>query len=583
MAVCVGVALPLLLVVAGAALGALPMTPEVVLEPDLFLTVLLPPLIYAAAQNVPFVDFRRSIQVIVLLAVVLVVLSALAVGGLVHLASPSVPLALAIRLGAVVAPPDAVASTAIARRMGLPKRDVTILEGEALVNDATALVLLSIASAAAVSGASTAAGQVALQLLLSILAALIVGVAVGFAAVKLRKLVHDAVLDTAISLVTPFAAFLGAEAMHGSGIVAVVVAGLAVGNLGLFAIPVEGRRSEASNWASFAHLLENGAFLYPGYRLPDVIADVERTEGRFLATLGLALLVVAVLVIVRMAFMPVLILSIKARARSMRRQHERETTRFAKAKAYFAEVEDERVLSRLRQFGRRLRRRSADLTAENDQSIAWRDGLVLGWAGMRGVVTVMAVETLSALDESSRRLVLVAGIVAVATLLAQGLTLAPIARAPGLRDEASASLDDEVRELQLLLVDRARAAAEAAAAHDGSPRRRWPQCTSAPRVDQPAPHRRPSGRATATRSPSPRRGSSASTSTRSSRRCAASVRSASARARRSGRCSAFSSASSSPIASSWRTPASSRPSNRMRTLGGRAMAPSRRCSPPRSL
>src|SRR5690242_14517058 len=138
----IGVAAPLALTVVGVGLGAIPALPHFVIHPDLVLTVILPPLLYAAARQVPFVDFRRNIRVIIFLALGLVVVSAVLVGAAVWLLW-GVPIALAIALGAVVAPPDAVAATSLGKRLGLPPRIVTILEGEGLVNDATALVLLA--------------------------------------------------------------------------------------------------------------------------------------------------------------------------------------------------------------------------------------------------------------------------------------------------------------------------------------------------------------------------------------------------------------------------------------------------------
>lgn len=361
---------------------------------------------------------------------------------------PAVPLALAIALGAVVAPPDAVAATAIAKRIGLPKRVVTILEGEALVNDATALVILSLAAGLATSGGTTSAGEVAGSLAWSIAVAAIVGYLVGTLGVKLRTHLDDHVLDVAIAAV-PLGAFLGAEALHGSGIVSVVVAGLVVGNAGMFRIPAERRQAESANWASFSHLIENGAFLYLGYRLPTILAETDAEPGGVWGPIGIGLAVILLLLAVRMAFMPLLVVTIRSRARSLRRVQERETERFRKAKAYFTEAaeRDERFLSSMRSFGGRLRRREADITAEDDQGISWRDGLVVGWSGMRGVVTVMAVETVPRIDGTWGGLVLVAYVVAVGTLLLHGLTLGPLARAMGLRDEPSTALDDEVNEV----------------------------------------------------------------------------------------------------------------------------------------
>lgn len=216
-------AAPLPLVVVGAALSAIPSTPLIQVNPHVILGVVLPPLLYAAALQMPFVDFRRNLRVITSLAVVLVALSAAAAGLVVHAALPAVPLALAFAVGAVVAPPDAVAAISLGKRLGLPRRVVTILEGEGLVNDATALVL-----------------------------------------------------DVAIALVVPFVAFLLAEEVHASGIVAVVAAGLTLGNRAPGRVPAARRRAEEANWATFSMVVENGVFLLKGYPLPPAVREVAR-------------------------------------------------------------------------------------------------------------------------------------------------------------------------------------------------------------------------------------------------------------------------------------------------------------------
>ena len=175
----IGVAAPLALTVVGVGVGAIPVVPHFDIEPEIVLTVILPPLLYAAARQVPFVDFRRNLRVIGFLAIVLVVLSAVLVGVLVHLIW-AIPLALAIALGAVVAPPDAVAATSLGKRLGLPPRIVTILEGEGLVNDATALVLLStMLSIVSVTEQSPDGWMIALTFLWSIVGAVIIGGILG--------------------------------------------------------------------------------------------------------------------------------------------------------------------------------------------------------------------------------------------------------------------------------------------------------------------------------------------------------------------------------------------------------------------
>jgi monovalent cation/hydrogen antiporter len=485
----IGVAAPLALTVVGIGVGAIPAVPHFEIEPDLVLTVILPPLLYAAARQVPLVDFRRNLRVITFLAVVLVVVSAVLVGVAVHLIwALTVPLALAIALGAVVAPPDAVAATSIGKRLGLPPRIVTILEGEGLVNDATALVLLStMLTIADVSAASPSGGMIVLTFAWAVVGALIIGAALGAITVHLRKRITDSVLDMAVSLVVPFVAFLLGELVHSSGVVAVVVAGIIVGNQGPYRIRASFRLAEAGTWRAVTLIVENAVFLFMGFQLWPIVGAVAE-EGELPGTLAVAGLVIVLLVGVRFASMPLLLWTIRRRYRkraaqadSMNQRFENVTeedfqqraanfrqlgikqsplrsfTRGVRASLHIvtkkdqaerdriaglmaeleknpppAEPVDERTRARFTQsfqnFRRRLDQQNNDLTAERDQALSWRDGVILGLSGMRGVVTVAAVQTISADEQMRESLVLIAFAVAIVTLVVQGLLLPPVVR-----------------------------------------------------------------------------------------------------------------------------------------------------------
>lgn len=458
----IGVAAPLLLTVVGIALGFVPGASEIVVDPEIILTVVLPPLLYAAALQVPFVDFRRNIRVIALLAVVLVVVSALVVGGIVAWMWPAVGLALAIALGAVVAPPDAVAATSLGKRLGLPPRIVTILEGEGLVNDATALVLLSTAVGIAVDagdgGAAVELGDVVGTFAWAVVGAIVLGLVVGVLAVAVRSRIHDIVLDTALSIVVPFVAFLAAEQVGASGVVAVVAAGIVVGNAGPGRIGARERQSERTSWQTFTMVIEHAVFLYMGLRLRPVVDAVESAEQSLWEVVGVGLLVTAVLIVLRFATMPLLLLSIRVRARRLERQQERGARRMRRADERFATVDDDRVAGRLELFRRRLESQANDVTAERDQALSWRDGTVLGWAGMRGVVTVAAVQTLPHDHPYYAALVLVAFVVAIVSLLAQGLTLPALIRALRLRGDSTVEERIELLELTRRCADAGSAA-----------------------------------------------------------------------------------------------------------------------------
>ncbi|CAN5413278.1 hypothetical protein BH09ACT1_BH09ACT1_09230 [soil metagenome] len=521
----IGVAAPLALTLVGVVVGAIPAVPHFEIEPGIVLTVILPPLLYAAARQVPFVDFRRNLRVIGFLAIVLVVVSAVLVGVLVHLLWVTVPLALAIALGAVVAPPDAVAATSLGKRLGLPPRIVTILEGEGLVNDATALVLLSTMLAIVTTTTQSPNGwMIALTFFWAVIGAVIIGGILGAVAVALRRRVTDPVLDAAISLVIPFVAYLAGEFAHSSGVVAVVVAGIIVGNQGAYSIRASFRLAESGTWRIVTLLVENGVFLLMGFQLWPIVSEVANGD-ELLGTLGVAGLVILLLVGIRFAAMPPLLWTIRRRYRKRAARADETKGRFDDVTeedfqrraasfrqlgikqsplksfsrgvrasvgivtkkdraardhiiAQLAELEknpplvpvelDERTRARFSQtfqnFRKRLDLQNNDLTAERDQSLGWRDGVILGLSGMRGVVTVAAVQTIP--DDAGlplrESLILVAFGVAIVTLVVQGLLLPPVVRRLRPVDDEPGSERTEVYELRKLMKDAGDSAVAAA-------------------------------------------------------------------------------------------------------------------------
>jgi hypothetical protein len=224
----VGVAVPIALVVVGIVASYLPFVPNLDVDPHLILTVVLPPILYSAAVNVHATDFRRNVKAIGGLSVLLVVISAIAVGFLLHWLIPDLGLAAAIALAAVVSPPDAVAAISIGKRLGLPPRLVTVLEGEGLINDATALVMLR--SAVAATAGVVSLWDVLGDFAFAVLAGLVIGLLAGLLTVWIRAKLDEPVLTTAISFTVPFLAFVPAEEIHASGVLAVVVAGLVTGH-----------------------------------------------------------------------------------------------------------------------------------------------------------------------------------------------------------------------------------------------------------------------------------------------------------------------------------------------------------------
>ncbi|MBX7445551.1 MULTISPECIES: Na+/H+ antiporter [unclassified Arthrobacter] len=379
----VNVPVPLLLVLAGVAGSFLPFIPPVDLNPELVLVGLLPPLLYAAAFRTSLFDFSSNRRSIGLLSVGYVVFGTLAVGLVVWWIFPEIPLAAAFALGAVVAPPDAVAATAIARRVGMPRRIVNILEGESLVNDATALVCLR-AAVAAIAG-SVSVLDVAGGFALAAGGGLVVGLAAAYLLTEIRKRVSNVAINTSTSLMAPFVAFLPAEAIHASGVLAVVVTGLVMGTKAPAMPNGAARQSARSNWDTVQFLLENSVFLLIGLQVRTIVESVQDDSlGVGRVWLGCAAILLAVLVLRPAWVFP--------------------TT----------------YLPRLIPAVRR-----------KDPAPPWQFPAIVSWAGMRGVVTLAAVLTLPDDLEHRNVLVLAAMVVVAGTLVLQGLTLPGLVRVLG--------------------------------------------------------------------------------------------------------------------------------------------------------
>lgn len=374
------ISVPLVLVLIGVAGSFLPFVPDIELNPEVVLVGLLPPLLYAAALRTSLFDFGSNRRAIGLLSVGYVIFGTVSVGFVVWWLFPEIPLAAAMALGAVLAPPDAVAATAIARKVGMPRRIVTILEGESLVNDATALICLR-AAIAAISGAVSVAG-IAGDFLLAVGGGLVVGIAAAYVLTMLRKRIRNVAINTSTSLVAPLVAYLPAEAIHASGVLAVVVTGLIMGTKAPSMPNGAARLSQRSNWNTVQFLLENSVFLLIGLQVRSIVEGVQDDSlgaGRIWA--GCAVILLAVLVlrpvwVFPATYLPRLIPSVQRK----------------------------------------------------DPAPPWQFPAIVSWAGMRGVVTLAAVLVLPEDLEHRSVLILAALVVVGGTLALQGFTLPALVR-----------------------------------------------------------------------------------------------------------------------------------------------------------
>ncbi|BCB78713.1 Na+/H+ antiporter [Phytohabitans flavus] len=376
-----GLLAPIVLVIAGLGLSFLPFAPEVHLEPEMVLIGILPPLLYVAAIEMSVPAFRFNLRPILLLAIGLVIFTAFAVGTVLHLLLPAVPYALCVALGAVVAPPDAVAATAVARRIGLPRRLVTILEGESLVNDATALVLLRV-SVSAATGAAVGFMDVTVDVALAAGGGILIGGAAALVIAYLHRRIKEPLVDTALSLLTPFVIVLPAEAVHASGVVAVVVAGLYIGHRMPTLMSAASRLQTDGFWRIARFLLEGMVFLLVGLQLREIVRDLDTP---WTEVVWVTAAVVLTLLVARFAWV-------------------------------FPATYAARLVPKMRQ---------------RDPSPTLSMPTVISWAGMRGVVTLAAALALPETSEVAypRELfVWLAFAVIVVTLVLQGATLPWVAR-----------------------------------------------------------------------------------------------------------------------------------------------------------
>jgi CPA1 family monovalent cation:H+ antiporter len=290
-----GIPDPIIFALGGLALALMPGIPPIALPPSLVLVVFLPSLIFAAAQDTSWAEMRREAWPILLLAVGLVLATMASVAVVAHALAPELTWAAAFTLGAIVAPPDAVAAKAIADALRLPRRLVTILGGEGLVNDATALIAFQIASAAAVAGTAFAFTPTALQVVYAPVSSVAIGLAVGWIGRRILTLVGDPAVENTITLLLPYGAFLSAEGMHGSGVLAVLALALYLSRFNVLIASSTSRLQGRVLWEMIDFLLTGLSFVLVGLQLRTSAAGLLARPGALLlATAAVCLTVIVV-------------------------------------------------------------------------------------------------------------------------------------------------------------------------------------------------------------------------------------------------------------------------------------------------
>ena len=388
---------PILLVLGGLVVALLPIHHHVELEPELVLLVFLPPLIYDASLDASAEDLRKQWRPVLLLAVGLVLATMSAVAIVIHSMVSEVGWAVAFALGAIVSPPDSVAATQIAGKLGLPRRLVTILSGEGLMNDATALT--SYAAAVAAVGTHFTAGDLVGRFVFAVVIGTAIGIVVGWLGARLLRLTDTPVIENTLLLVLPFAAYLPADKIDASGVLAVVAAGLYFQRYGSRSLTPAARLQQREIWELVVFLLTGLSFLLVGLELRPVLDHLVNRESGSLVLESLA--VVGTVIGVRLLWMFIVMLPI----------------------------------------GRRF------VGTTRGVAHTWRESTVVGWAGMRGAVSLAAALALPQSFPERDLIVFLTFAVIVATLVGQGLTLPILIRRLGLvtRDEQEGLLLAQAR------------------------------------------------------------------------------------------------------------------------------------------
>lgn len=390
---------PILLVLGGLAVAFVPGMPTMELPPDLVLIAFLPPLLYGAAFFTPLRELRANLAPISFLAVGLVLATTIAVAVAAHAVMPGVGWPTAFVLGAIVSPTDPTAATAIAQRLGLPRRTIAVIEGESLVNDGTALVVYRVAVAAVLTGSFSLVASSG-RFVLNVAGGIAVGLAAGFVVRQVRRRLDNPPVEITISILTGYFAYLPAQALGVSGVLAAVTVGIYMGWHTPELTTAQTRLQGQAVWEMIFLILNALLFALVGLQLPSIVDALSaRSTGQLL---GYAALVTAVVVLVRFVWVFVY--------------------------AYLS-----RVL-RLGSGGR--------------QMVPWKGALIVSWAGMRGAVSLAAALALPLTTDAGapfpdrELIVFLTFSVILATLLAQGLTLPALIRWLDVEDDGLAAKEE---------------------------------------------------------------------------------------------------------------------------------------------
>ncbi len=405
---------PVLLVIVGLVIGFTPFLPDLELDPDVVFLIFLPPLLYDAASKTSWLEFKREIRPISTLAVTLVFSTTILVGVATHYLVPGFTWPLAFVLGAIISPPDAVAATSITRGLGLSRKVITIIEGESLVNDASALIAYRYALAAAMSG-TFVLWKAGLQFLFVSLGGIGAGLIVGYLFVFAHKKIRESpIVETSLTLLAPYVAYLVAEHIHCSGVLAVVCTGLFVSWRSHQVFASQARLQIKVVWETVIFLLNGIVFILIGLQLPAIVKGLKNTT--IFELVGYGLLISLVTIVIRIIWV------------------------FAGA------------------YNPGLDKGGKGKPDENGEPTSWKNVLIVAWTGTRGVVSLATALALPLFTQDGdlfpkrHSIQLLAFVVILVTLVVQGLTLPLLIRLLKINPQASL-LKQEENQLQLTIAE----------------------------------------------------------------------------------------------------------------------------------
>ncbi|CAN5387995.1 Na+/H+ antiporter [soil metagenome] len=407
---------PILLLAVGIAIGFVPFIPSVELDPEIVFLIFLPPILYDASLKTSWLEFKREIRPISTLAISLVFCTTIAVAFAAHYFIPGFSWPMAFVLGAIVSPPDAVAATSITKGMGLNRRVITIIEGESLVNDASALIAYRYAVAAVFTG-TFIFWKALLGFLQVGVGGVLAGLSVGFIMVFAHKKITDnPIVETTLSLLTPFIAYIVAEGLHSSGVLAVVTAGFFISWHSREIMTFQTRLQNNVVWETVIFVLNGLVFIFMGLQIPAVIGRFK--EHGFFPMLAYGLIISVVTILIRIIWVFI--------------------------GAYHPRI-----------FKRKRNKPGADV---DEEPVSWKNVLLVGWTGTRGVVSLATALALPLFLSNGLpfplrdHILFFTFVVILITLVVQGSTLPLLVRTLGIKRETHLQKRED-KDLQLMLTE----------------------------------------------------------------------------------------------------------------------------------